>query len=382
MSAQDFVIPPNHYPPFAVVSNTDHSAWILIVTALGLSFILLFTVIKVFVRWRIARIGFDEWLLLTSTILAIIQSSIVLGACANGLGKSIELIPEGNMDKIQRMVYVSILFFIMALGLSKISVAFLLLRLTPHKYHRRASYMIIGTMTAWTMVSLLVLALQCNISHPWISLHEKCPRMFLRWQLISAFDIIFELALVIMTIYLVWDLHTSMENKTTVVFAFSTRLPLIIFIAYRLVTFNSKGLTTNPTFLQEKFIVWTQTELYYSIMSATVPSLRPFIKTLASNYGVSTMNAYGSGLRVAHADAYSGSNSYPLRSLRANRKASDYQYRIWSQGSNTVNTKSVNEERRTSKSRNSVLDNISVESNDSKKIIIQKDTTWEVVTDL
>ena len=50
---------------------------------------------------------------------------------------------------------------------------------------------------------------------------------FLRWQLISIFDIGFELALVGMTIYLVWGLQTSMDNKLAVVFAFGTRLPYV-----------------------------------------------------------------------------------------------------------------------------------------------------------
>lgn len=48
---------------------------------------------------------------------------------------------------------------------------------------------------------------------------------FLRWQLISVFDIAFELCLVGMTIYLVWSLQTSLETKTTVVFSFGMRLP-------------------------------------------------------------------------------------------------------------------------------------------------------------
>jgi len=42
------------------------------------------------------------------------------------------------------------------------------------------------------------------------------------------FDIAFELALVAMTIFLVWGLQTSMENKLAVVFAFGTRVPYVL----------------------------------------------------------------------------------------------------------------------------------------------------------
>ena len=48
---------------------------------------------------------------------------------------------------------------------------------------------------------------------------------FLRWQLISVFDIAFELCLVGMTVYLVWSLQTSLDTKMKVVFSFGMRLP-------------------------------------------------------------------------------------------------------------------------------------------------------------
>jgi hypothetical protein len=47
----------------------------------------------------------------------------------------------------------------------------------------------------------------------------------MRWKVIGAFDIIFELALFGMSIYLVWGLYTSLANKAVVVSAFAFRLP-------------------------------------------------------------------------------------------------------------------------------------------------------------
>ena len=47
---------------------------------------------------------------------------------------------------------------------------------------------------------------------------------FLRWQTISAVDIATEIGLVAMSIFLVWDLRTSVSKKAVVVCAFSFRL--------------------------------------------------------------------------------------------------------------------------------------------------------------
>lgn len=50
-------------------------------------------------------------------------------------------------------------------------------------------------------------------------------------------------------------------------------------------TFDGATLTTNPTLHLDYFIVWTQAEMYYSLMSATVPILRPFMKNLNALHG-------------------------------------------------------------------------------------------------
>jgi hypothetical protein len=73
------------------------------------------------------------------------------------------------------MYYVSNLLFVVSLGLSKISVAFLLLRLTPQKEHMRILHGIIASMAVWTVASTFTVALQCNLSHPWILIQESCP---------------------------------------------------------------------------------------------------------------------------------------------------------------------------------------------------------------
>lgn len=182
---------------------------------------------------------------------------------------------------------------------------------------------------------------------------------FLRLKLISGFDIAFELSLVGVTINLVSALQAALDIKWTVIFTFSMRLPLIIAIGFRLATFNVAGLTTNPTILQAEYITWTQTELAYSIIAATIPRLRPFIKKLATNYGASPANGYGAG----HANETGGdqqSGSFQMLTLRPKGKGDEYNYRIWSGGVPRRNNGA---------------------SVDSQRMIIKKDLVWEVDPD-
>lgn len=70
MSIQgSFVVPPGQSPPFAIVTETDHQAWIFIATAFGLCCSLLFGGIRVLVGLTAARgAGLDDACLGAGTV--------------------------------------------------------------------------------------------------------------------------------------------------------------------------------------------------------------------------------------------------------------------------------------------------------------------------
>ena len=128
--------------------------------------------------------------------------------------------------------------------------------------------------------------------------------------------------------------------------------------------------------------MWTQTELSYSIMAATIPSLRPFIKTLSTNYGTSPANGYGYGYGSGYGSGNNGTNGtngtmqsgeYQMSNLRPKCKGDEYKYRIWSakNGGGTVGEPGAANK----------TDAASLGSSDSQRMIIKKDFVWEVVAD-
>jgi len=69
MSGTAFPVPDGQYPPFEVVTDTNHAAWIIIATSMGLSFVLLFSGIRIFNRYMISpRVGLDDSFLAISTV--------------------------------------------------------------------------------------------------------------------------------------------------------------------------------------------------------------------------------------------------------------------------------------------------------------------------
>ena len=237
-------VPEGQYPSFAAVTPNNHAAWIIIATALSLVCGLFFCGLRVLARSAISDdFGSDDYMLYAATVLATTQSSIILGACSKGLGKAVDLVPLEAQNEVQKMYYTSNLFFIMAIGLSKISVVRLLHRISRIKQHRLVFNIAVGLIAVWTIASLLAIALQCDLQHPWTSVEEECPGIvspaqycdtrrlksltefqLRRWQSICALDIASEVAIVGLVVFLVYSLQTPMSRKAKVVGIFSFRL--------------------------------------------------------------------------------------------------------------------------------------------------------------
>ncbi|KAK6434708.1 hypothetical protein LTR95_009104 [Oleoguttula sp. CCFEE 5521] len=186
-----------------------------------------------------------------------------------------------------------------------------------------------------------------------------------------------ELLLVLFAVWMVWGLQTTFSNKAIVVFTFSFRL-----------VFDESGMRLDPTLLEAQFIAWTSAELNYSIISATIPILRPFIATLSTTYGVQagfTGDAYGSSWSGAKGSSSAArgdaSRSIPMSSLNRSRIGQNTT-RSWLEGDKEgAGTSTAHAEHQTYGPRHKdVGDATSVESDDSQRMIIRKDVSWNVVT--
>lgn len=71
MSSQstELHVPDGYYPPFAVVTDTDHSAHIIIAVALGLTLVAVSSIIRIFLRVSFSqKAGLDDAFLGAGTV--------------------------------------------------------------------------------------------------------------------------------------------------------------------------------------------------------------------------------------------------------------------------------------------------------------------------
>ncbi|KAI4106122.1 MAG: hypothetical protein LQ339_003119 [Xanthoria mediterranea] len=262
-------------------------------------------------------------MVLVATLLAAIQSAIIVYGVSRGLGRSTELVSSNDLVALQKAAYVGDILYLLTDYLSKCSVILLLLRLSQDRKHRFA----FNATLIWTIVvsvaSVFAVSLRCDLSNPWLLFHEKCSGLLLRWQFITAFDILTELIIFGVSFYLIHGLHMSLSNKFIIVGVFAFRLLMIPFLVVRLISFPHHHLPTDPAFTMTYFYIWTQTSLYLSLMLSTMPCLKPFVASLNTGYGAFDTEHVAS--RV-YADTYGSSGihnsgTHPQHRRRQNSRS-------------------------------------------------------------
>ncbi|KAI3401805.1 hypothetical protein diail_8183 [Diaporthe ilicicola] len=132
---------------------------------------------------------------------------------------------------------------------------------------------------------------------------------FLRWQIITAFDIVTEILICSLPVVFVWSNTMSFCLKFQVFLAFAFRLPLVALSLAHLSLFEQYVKSPQPLFRISDSILAQQVMLTYSLISATIPNLKSFLKSFSTGLGVSF------GFMDKDLDA--SSEAYALQTLTA-----------------------------------------------------------------
>lgn len=161
-----------------------------------------------------------------------------------------------------------------------------MVRIAPFDPQRRAVQGLFALSLAWTITLTLVLALRCNLSEPWQLASTSCDaETQIRWEVLDTIGCLFELGVFLIPVWLVWGVDAiRRSNKAVVITMFAFRLPLIVFVVFRLRSYNNED-RSDPTLKDAEFIAWSQSELTYSLISSTIIIMRPFVNNLVTHYG-------------------------------------------------------------------------------------------------
>ncbi|KAI1935901.1 hypothetical protein LOZ53_004449 [Ophidiomyces ophidiicola] len=376
-------------PPLLPVDAQHHGAWVVIAAAMGLTITLASLSIRLYVRLSISpSFGIDDIVFLAATICTVIQNGTIFSAVSKGFGSAIEQIAPGNLQYVQKALFTADFFYLVALYLTKCCVVTVFLRLTPVKSHNWATWATFAFSTAWMIASVLLVGINCALNMPFEALGGNCPSLFLRWQLISAFDIMIEGCLFCLAVYLVFGLQMSMARKLVVLSTFGSRIPLVIFVGFRLHVFNKGYRAPDRSLDMVDTAVWTQIALHFSVIACTSYCLKPFMAAVSTNYGVAGGTSSGttggtSSYRKRHGYATdeaerSATGSYALKELGNNNAAGKLRSFDHADAQGNTHEPGGPVFRCDEASHQAAVTAASIASNESTKMIIKKDVAYTI----
>lgn len=261
-----------------------------------------------------------------STKLFSIAFTVTVNQQVNGgLGSRLDTLSNKQYEKFQKSGYAWNMLYIIALSLSKTSTMSLLLALSPNKSYSTPTLAVGGFIVAWAVASLISSAFQCSLPQSYLITANTCFNQVAFWDAFGAINIVTDIALMSLPIRLVYRLQLPIQKKLAVCLAFSFRTLTIACTIWRMTEMHSffdRG--TDVTFASWLPTIATILEIFFSILAACVPHLRPFMESIQAGY-LSGVIQEGDGRfdygndsylmgKMAHSKSMSGNRSQTLDS--------------------------------------------------------------------
>ncbi|CAI7668089.1 unnamed protein product [Penicillium palitans] len=226
------------------------------------------------------------------------------------MGKRQSALSTQQVIDVEKTLYASDLLYVLALSLTKISVLEFLNKLCVNKSHKIVCFWTSIVVLVWTFPVFFTLAFKCGAPRPWEMDNGKCIDTFRFWAAISSVDIVTEIIICLLPIYIIKPVQVSFGKKVPVVVAFAYRLTVIIATIMRLVFMHNAPNSTDMTQSAFETRITTQCVLCVTLITACIPCLKPFLDAFDSGM-------LGVGLRKrtggSRSDSYN--NSYALASM-------------------------------------------------------------------
>ncbi|KAI3005131.1 hypothetical protein CBS147346_4459 [Aspergillus niger] len=309
----------------AIYPATQHAPGHVDEIAIATIYLMVMMILAVLIRlaFRLHMLRSLEWddgTISLALIFAVAQCAVILVGTEHGLGKRKLSLNDREVHTIEKALYSSNILYVLALSLAKISVLLLLNKLSVNRWHKKILFWTSGLVGIWTVPVFFTLAFQCGVPEPWDASNGHCINIFAFWAGISPIDIITELVICILPIYIVKPVQVIFGKKVTVVVAFFIRIFVVITTIIRLIfmRYSKPYPSTDMNDAAFATTITTECVLCVSIMTACIPCLKPFLDAFDSGMlNVSLHKRIGGG---SNSNSYG--NTYALTSMTKGVKES------------------------------------------------------------
>ncbi|KAJ3494565.1 hypothetical protein NLG97_g4000 [Lecanicillium saksenae] len=290
------------------MAGDDHGSWLTLAMIIFLTWSILFYWVRLWAKLRVKTVGADDWAVTCALAISIVHQGLMYTAINKGYGKKSELLSTDTLDAVSKYIYAGHFFYIIPVGVSKVASAFFVEQVAHHGPHSGPARIMAWVSGAWTIASLLVVAIRPPYLSPWLAMDGQAT-MFSRWVGVEATGLVVEVALWGLATHLVWSLQMQQNRRVFIVGAFGFRLLLIAIVAGRLYFLDPRrnGDVNHSSIIAA---IFTSGALQFSILATSVTALKPFLTVF--NQPMYTVGSAG----LAGRSADSGDPYYKLEMFR------------------------------------------------------------------
>ncbi|OJD32276.1 uncharacterized protein BKCO1_3900088 [Diplodia corticola] len=240
--------------------------------------------------------GPDDWLMVVALLFCFGAGGINYGMIYWGLGKHATDLDPNNIVMVLKLLVAFECVYCTGVGLVKLSLLFMYARIFPLKGFRIGAYLLGFVTVGWVVAINCVSIFQCHpIKKAWYPLMDgSCINLKASFIGNAVPNILTDVAILIMPVAQVWKLQVTSAQRASLVFMFLLGGFVLFASIYRFTTIMQFQ-TTDTTWTLATACTWCVVEVASGIISACLPTLRPLMRMVSSQFGGSSRGRSGMG---------------------------------------------------------------------------------------
>lgn len=263
------------------------------------------TSVRIYVRARQHMLGWDDWTILITTLMAVTRMAVQAVQCAHGNGRHQEYLAKEDVQFSNMMGWYAQLLLFASVCLLKVSILLLILRIKDSRRLRIFLYIVMGGLAITNFGCILILLAECSpVSAYWTGQTDKCwptkVRIYAIYFTIS-YSVLTDLLCSILPIVVVWNVRIPFKTKLAVGGLMSMGL---VATGFGVARAASLGISSRDlTYVYAIVAIWSNLELFLGITAANLALSRSAYKYFrygnnpdstqaSSSYGASKKSGY------------------------------------------------------------------------------------------
>ncbi|KAI3559391.1 hypothetical protein CABS01_00479 [Colletotrichum abscissum] len=246
-----------------------------------------FVGLRFWARWTVGfHYGLDDWFMVVGLIVTFMAGALNYAMIAQGLGRHAATLSQDTLIQFLKLLLAFECVYVTAVMFIKISLLLMYRRIFPGRGFKIAA-MVLGLLTiGWWLAIVFVCVFQCTpvakAYMPWIE--GTCIDLKASFIGNAIPNILTDVAILCLPIGQVWKLQVTLAQRLSLCFMFLLGGFVLFASIYRFTTIMQFELT-DTTWTLATACTWCVVECACGVISACLPTLRPLMVKVSSQFG-------------------------------------------------------------------------------------------------